>query len=245
MKKSFLIVIAFLLGTVVSLSQSPEPLRVLAFSKTNNFRYGIIPQSLVTLGELGQKNNWEITATEDSLVFSPDVLNTIDVIIFLHTSGNILGDQQQKALEDFVTNGGGLVTLHTGTITENKWPWFVETVGAIFTGHPPVQKGTLVIEDRNHPATAHFPDSLWTTTDEWYTFDRNPREHVHVLMSIDESSYNAGDKHRMGDHPLVWTNTMGQGRVFQTALGHAPALYKHPFFLNHLEGGILWAGKRK
>ncbi|WP_227625771.1 ThuA domain-containing protein [Geofilum rubicundum] len=38
---------------------------------------------------------------------------------------------------------------------------------------------------------------------------------------------------------------MGQGRVFQTALGHEHHLYKHPFFVKHLEGGILWAGKRK
>jgi len=146
--------------------------------------------------------------------------------------------------------GGGLVTLHTGTINENSWPWFVDAVGGIFVGHPPSQEGKLSIEERNHPATKHFSDSTWTTKDEWYSFDRNPREDVRVLISIDESTYDVDDdrwfegaEQRMGDHPLVWCKSLGEGRVFQTALGHEPELYEDPLFLKHLEGEILWSTK--
>ncbi len=253
MKKTLLLFIAWImLSPSATSSQNQEPLKILALSKTEGYHHGVIPQSLVTLGEMGQKNKWEITATEDSMMLMSSILKNIDVVIFLHTTGNILGSPQQKALKDFVTNGGGLVTLHSGTITENDWPWFVEAVGAIFTGHPPTQEGTLIIEDRDHPATSHFPDSMWITTDEWYSFDRNPRKDVNVLISINEDSYDVGDnrwfdgaEQRMGDHPLVWTKTVGQGRVFQTALGHEHALYKDSLFLKHLEGAILWAGKRK
>lgn len=220
----------------------------MAFSKTEGFRHDVIPTSINTLKQMGERHGWQIHATEDSLMIASDILDTTDVVVFLHATGNILGNEQQESLKNFVTNGGGLVTLHTGTIIENDWPWFVDAVGAIFIGHPKTQEGRLIIENRNHPATAHFEDTSWVTTDEWYSFDRNPRNNVDVLISIDETSYDLGDegkaeesKYRMGDHPLVWCKKVERGRVFQTALGHKPELYKDPLFLKHLEGGISWA----
>ncbi|MGM0377467.1 MAG: ThuA domain-containing protein [Bacteroidota bacterium] len=244
----FICITLFAISSVKMTAQEKAPLDILAFSKTEGYRHGAIPQSLVTLGEMAEQNQWHVRATEDSLMISDEVLSNIDVVVFVHTTGNLLGKEQQKALKDFIMKGGGLVTLHSGTITENDWSWFVDAVGGIFVGHPPSQEGKLSIEDRNHPATEHFPDSTWTTTDEWYSFDRNPREDVRVLISIDENSYDVDDdrwfegaEQRMDDHPLVWCQSLGQGRVFQTALGHEPELYEDPLFLKHLKGGILWS----
>ena len=249
MKYISLIITAFcIISSQPMKAQENHSLNMLAISKTEGYRHGAIPQSLVALGAMAEENNWQVGATEDSLMISENVLDTIDVVVFLHTTGNILGNKQQKALQQFVMNGGGLLTLHTGTITENEWPWFVDAVGGIFVGHPPSQQGKLTIEDRNHPATRHFEETTWVTADEWYSFDRNPRENVQVLISIDESSYDVDDnrwfegaEQRMGDHPLVWCKKVGKGRVFQTALGHEPELYANPFFLKHLKGGIQWS----
>lgn len=231
-------------------SKQKETLSILAFSKTEGFRHDVIPTSVNALQKMGERHGWYIQSTEDSLMIARDILDTTDVVVFLHTTGNILGEEQREALKNFVTRGGGLVTLHSGTITENEWPWFVDAVGAIFTGHPPTQEGRLIIENRDHPATAHFEDTSWVTTDEWYSFDRNPRNNADILISIDEKSYEVEDNrwfegaHQgMGDHPLVWCKTVDRGRVFQTALGHEPALYENPLFLKHIEGAIQWAGK--
>lgn len=237
-----------MLSSCNSSSKEKKNLSILVFSKTEGFRHDVIPTSIKALKKMGDHQGWHIQATEDSTMIARNILDTTDVVVFVHTTGNILGQKQRKALMDFVTSGGGLVTLHSGTITENNWPWFVDAVGAIFTGHPPTQEGRLIIENLNHPATSHFKDSTWVTTDEWYSFDRNPRDDVEVLISIDESSYNVDDnrwfegaRQRMGDHPLVWCKETGKGRVFQTALGHRPELYEDPLFLKHLEGGILWS----
>jgi type 1 glutamine amidotransferase len=172
--------------------------------------------------------------------------------MFVHTTKNILDSSQQEALKNYVEAGGGLLALHTGADTEYEWPWYVEAIGASFVGHPPSQEGKLIIEDLSHPATMHFPDSTWIVTDEWYSFDRNPRENVHVLISIDENSYDVDDdrwfegaQQRMGDHPLVWYKEMGKGKVFQTALGHEPELYHNPLFLKHLEGAVQWTARNK
>lgn len=225
-----------------------ETLDLLVFSKTNGYRHEAIPDGLNALNALAKSEGWTIEATEDSTVFTVENLKRFDVVVFLLTAGDVLDENGQKALSDRVEEGGGLVTIHGGTATENNWLWFVDAVGAIFVGHPPVQEGKLMIENFDHPATAFFPDAEWVIEDEWYSFDRNPRADVDVLISIDESSYDVDDNRwfeganqRMGDHPLVWSKSVGKGRVFQSALGHVPELYSDTLFVQHLRGGIWWA----
>lgn len=229
-----------------------ETLDLLVFSKTDGYRHEAIPAGLDALNALAKENKWTIYATEDSTIFTSENLNRFDVVVFLQTAGDILGEAEQKAFSDWVEAGGGLVTIHTGTVTENNWSWFVNAVGAIFVGHPPEQEGKLIIENFDHPATSFFSDSVWVIVDEWYSFDRNPQGDVDVLISIDESSYDVDDngwfegvEQRMGDHPLVWSKTVGKGRVFQTALGHIPEFYQDPLFVQHLQGGIYWASGKE
>ena len=42
-------------------------------------------------------------------------------------------------------------------------------------------------------------------------------------------------------HPVAWYHRYDGGRVFVTALGHTPALYDDPLYLEHLYGGLWWA----
>lgn len=77
-----------------------------------------------------------------------------------------------------------------------------------------------------------------TWFDEWYNFTENPRTScVHVLLSVDETSYDGGT---LGDHhPLVWCHEFEGGRVFHTALGHFDEAYEDEMFLGQLLNGIL------
>ncbi len=97
----------------------------------------------------------------------------------------------------------------------------------------------MLVEDRNHPATAHLPPR-WEWNDEWYDFRDNPRRPgIRVLATIDESGYEGGG---MGpDHPLVWCREVGGGRSFYTSLGHTDEAYGDPAFRDHLLGGLRWA----
>ncbi len=230
----------------------PERMNIVVTTQTESFRHDNIPAAVNAMKNMARENNWQLIHTEDPLFFTMDNLDTLDLIIFLQTTGNIFGDEQKQAIEDFVEQGGGLLAIHTGTVTENDWEWYIQNLGAIFIGHPPVQEGKLIIEDRSHPATAFFPDPIWIIEDEWYSFNRNPRQDVHVLISIDEASYDVdnnewfeGVNQRMGDHPLVWYRHVGQGRMFQTALGHPEELYSDPLFLKHIKGAVLWTAGHK
>jgi type 1 glutamine amidotransferase len=252
MKTIFKTTTLFILFTIFATQTVfSQNMNILVFSKTAGYRHDCIEDATAVLKEIAKKQNWHIDATEDSLVFAPDNLNKYDVVIFLQTTNNILNNKQQEAFENYIESGGALVAIHSGTVTEYDWPWYENAIGAYFTGHPPVQSGKVIIEDRKHPSTEHFPDSVWVIEDEWYSFDRNPRDDVHVLMSIDENSYDVDDNRwfegvdqRMGDHPLVWYKNVGQGRVFQTALGHESELYKNELFKKHLIGVIEWAREK-
>jgi type 1 glutamine amidotransferase len=82
---------------------------------------------------------------------------------------------------------------------------------------------------------------MWTRTDEWYDFRRNPRDVATVLITIDETTYSGGT---MGaDHPMTWLRTYDGGRSFYTALGHTPESYADPAFRTLLANAVEWAAR--
>jgi type 1 glutamine amidotransferase len=116
-------------------------------------------------------------------------------------------------------SGKGFVGIHAASDTEYDWPWYGGLVGAYFREHPTVQAADVVVEDTAHPATLGLPNP-WRRSDEWYAFKANPRRNVHVLLSLDESSYSVGSSTMNGDHPVAWCHEYDGGRAFYTALGH-------------------------
>lgn len=219
----------------------PAP-RLLIFSKTAGFRHESIPAGVSALQTLLAKRGWAADATENSEVFNAQRLTTYHAIVFLNTSGDVLTDPQQDAMECFVKAGGGFVGIHAAADTEPDWDWYGTLVGARFASHPAVQSATIVIDRPHHESTRMLPKT-WRRTDEWYNFDSHPRtrlgESLSVLMSVDESSYTGGS---MGsEHPIAWCHEFEGGRAWYTGCGHTLESYAEPEFLGHVLGGIEWA----
>jgi type 1 glutamine amidotransferase len=87
-------------------------------------------------------------------------------------------------------------------------------------------------------------------TDEWYSFRTNPRTAgANVLLTLDENTYQPvgmmNQDLRMGDHPLAWTNCVGKGRMFYSAIGHMPETYSQPQNVALLEEAIDWAATKQ
>ena len=157
-------------------------------------------------------------ATEDAAAFTPENLGRYRAIVFLNTSGDVLDERQKAAFRAFIEGGGGLAAVHQGVTTLDKWPWYVDLVGGVtFGGHPKVQAATCRCEIRDHPATKSLPES-WSWTDEWYNYKPSPRGRIHVLMTVDEATYQGGTMGK--DHPISWYREPGKGRVWCTGLGH-------------------------
>ena len=215
--------------------------RLLVFSRTGGFRHASIKDGKIALQKLAAEHNFAIDFTEDSTAFTGANLAHYNAVIFLLTTGEILNDSQQAAFEHYIQAGGGYVGIHSASDTEYDWPWYGKLVGAYFDrvhGHSRVVQATVHVVDRTHPSTIMLP-ALWVRTDEWYNFASNPRGSVHVLMTVDESTYKGGV---MGvDHPIAWYHEYDGGRAWYTAMGHTSESYYEPLFLAHLWGGITYA----
>ncbi|RYG30194.1 ThuA domain-containing protein [bacterium] len=218
---------------------NPNPVRVLAYSRTTGFRHDSIPEALQAIKGL---SGVKVEATEDPAAFTLENLKRFDVVAFVNTTGDVLDTNGKRALEGFVKGGGGWIGVHSASDTEYGWPFYNELVGAMFESHPPgVHKAMVTVEDRGHATTSFLPP-MWERTDEWYDFKTNPRTKAHVLATIDEKTYTGGKMGR--DHPVAWCHEVGQGRSWYTAFGHTKESWSEPLVREMVRTGILWAAKR-
>jgi type 1 glutamine amidotransferase len=221
----------------------------LIFSKTAGFRHnGCIPRGRVAIAQAGVRRGFSVDATENAGAFGDKNLAKYDVVIFLCTTDDVLNDAQQAAFERYIRSGGGYAGIHSASGTEYDWAWYGGLVGAYFRDHTGVvdaqfQVAKVDVEDRHTAATRRLP-RRWSHEEEWYNFRTNPRDSVHVLASVDESTYDPrgysepGGSPPMGDHPIAWCHRYDGGRAFYTAVGHKGVYWRDRLLLSHVLGGI-------
>jgi len=206
---------------------------------TAAFRHDSIPTARQVMTGLAAAGAFSINATEDLSLVNPDTLRNYDVVMFALTSGELAFSAAQKgALIDFVSGGHGFIGVHSATDTLYEWPDYGRLVGAYFKEHPWTQQGRVVVENPSHPASGGVTDPL-SITEEFYTFQDNPRSRVDVLLRLDPSSVGAA-----GDYPLAWAHAFGSGRAYYNALGHFPETWRDARFQRMLTGAIAWASGR-
>jgi len=78
-----------------------------------------------------------------------------------------------------------------------------------------------------------------------YTWDNSPRPNVHVLATVDESTYSLDTTTKMNrDHPVIWCNEHVKARNICIFMGHHPELFQNPAFTRIFSNSILWAANR-
>ncbi len=243
MKKLLFFSLAIITLSIIILSAAPHKAkpRVLIFSKTNGFRHSSIPAGIAAIKKLGADNGFDVDATEDSTMFNDNNLKQYAALIFLSPTGKVFGPNEEKALQQYIHNGGGYVGIHAATDCEYTWPWYGELAGAYFKSHPKQQQAKVLVVNKNHPSTSFLPDT-WERFDEWYNF-KNLSTSTTVLMKLDETSYTGGEND--GNHPIAWYHEFEGGRAFYTALGHTDASYSEENYLKHILGGIQYAMGKK
>lgn len=215
---------------------------VLVFSKTSGFRHGSIPAGIAMVEAIGAENGYTVTASEDASLFTEANLAQYSTIVFMNTTGDIFTDDQKAAFRAYIEGGGGYVGSHSAADTEHSWSWYTDTLlaGAEFVHHGDGIPYARVEIEQTDDHTVNHIGSEWFIADEWYFWESNPRDegNVEVLAILDRTSYDSN--YADEDHPVIFKNTVGQGRVFYTALGHVDANFSDPNMVEKIRKAIEW-----
>ena len=217
----------------------PRRKRVLAWADTRNgqAQHDSVGHALATIERLGyDSGTWDTFIRTDSNIISRTPkktdgtpasggpsLSNVDAIFFEGHREVALDATQKEELLQFVREGHGFVAAHVGLTAFESWPEFGELIGARFDGHPISGDAIVINENRDFPASRHFPGTF-TFNDEFYQPKLFSREKIDVLLRLDVKP---GDPrvHPDGDYPLAWAKTYGKGRVFFSSFAHASATW--------------------
>tara|TARA_X000000368_G_C22998912_1_gene698045 strand:- start:2 stop:736 length:735 start_codon:yes stop_codon:yes gene_type:complete len=214
---------------------SQNSFSVLVITETNGWVHDSIDSGLILIKDIADRNNFNVYYSDDSSVITDNNLKDIKTIIFLNTTQEILTDDEQKVMENFIKSGKGFVGVHAAADTEYDWQWYGKLVGAYFRSHPDVMNAKIFTVD--HSITDHL-DYEWEIEDEWYNFDYT-NNNINILLNLDEKSYEGGE--HPDYHPITWFHEYDGGRSFYTGLGHTKEVYLDERFIKLLEKGILYA----
>ena len=129
------------------------------------------------------------------------------VVIYTEHREGELTDDLARTLVNFVRNGGGLLGLHSATVTFTDCPAYMELIGARFTDHSPIMDFAVRITDPDNPVVARCDD--FRITDELY-------------LLADQAEYEPfAVAHYQGvDRVVGYQRDVGKGRVLYLANGH-------------------------
>ena len=171
-----------------------------------------------------------LTANLDDL--KSENISKYNVVLFYGSGGDFSDPRQEAGLQQFVKNGGGMAGVHaTDAFKQSDVYW--RLMGGRFVTHSGGQFW-LRLDDRNHPVIAGMQD--FEISDETYTNQFHPDFKLHSLGHIDRGSE---------QQSMVWAQQYGQGRVFNTTLGHDGAAWTNPNFQRLLARGLYWAAGRE
>lgn len=161
-------------------------------------------------------------------------------------------EQAQSAFVKYIEQGrGGWLGFHHASLLGDfdgypMWPWFSQFLGGIrYVDYiPGFASAEVQVEDSSHPCMRGVPNRFLVRQDEWYTYDRSPRNRVHVLASVNESSYVPDSRVKMGDHPVIWTNERVASRNLYIFMGHSPDLFDNAAYTDLFRNAIFWAARK-
>lgn len=207
-----------------------------------------------------------VATPEHDPTFKPD-FTKYDVII--SNFGNDTAPwplATQKALETFMKNGGGFVSVHAADNSFPKWVEFNKMIGVGGWGGRNQTAGPhlyyndagelvhntdkgkagshgnryeLEITKRaDHPILSGLPDVWMHTKDECYSNMRGPAENMTILATAHCLKEERGN----GLHePALMVINYGKGRIFHTTLGHDDVSVASVGFITTLQRGAEWA----
>jgi hypothetical protein len=227
-----------------------------------------IPYGSAALETLGKKTGaYEPVVSDNLAMFLPENMRRFHAVVLNNSSGPWITPTDadlatelfkkhgadkaaveavlRQSFLDFLTNGGGVVSLHFAIAANAHWPEFKEVLGGKFTGHPWNEEIGVTVEEPDHPLVAAFGGKDFRLADEIYEYGPPyDRAQLRVLLSLDPARSNMGVKwinRKDHDFALAWVKSYGRGRVFNTSFGHRTELFWDPRILQFYLDAVQFA----
>lgn len=178
--------------------------------------------------------------------------------LLINYQGPRWAPETEKAVEDFVRSGKGMLTFHGVTYGEffgqewadnhwvqsrkgdQGWVAYSQMLGMNWApeniGHAPRHVFTVKWVDRDHPVARGLPPTFIANDELYHLITLRPAAHV-LATAYDDPSLGGTGK----DEPIVWTVSYGSGRVVYISLGHDLSAMSQPGFIAALTRGTEWA----
>jgi len=260
------LICCFMLGAAFAAAQAtPDELsfvkdrvRALILTGRNNHDWRATTPFLRKV--LDATSRFDVRVTEEPGSLSAESLRPYDVLI-VNYCGPRWSVATEKAVEDFVRAGKGMVVIHAAdysfgdlpVLTENmgnskvrQKPWMEwrKMVGARWsedepkTGHGARHAYRVTWKTPDHPVARGLETEFLLSDELYHNFRVEPG--IQVLAT----AFDAKEKRGTGkEEPLIWTVNYGKGRVFHTALGHDVDAMQAPGFVASYARGVEWAAR--
>jgi type 1 glutamine amidotransferase len=197
---------------------------------------------------------------ETSSSLTAERLSSCNTLYVFYT-GPRWGETAEKAVEQFVGNGGGMVTLHGVTYgplmgialnasekfeytPDRGWPAWRAMLGAEWKpedlGHGKRGPFTVRVTDRSHPITSALPATFPMDDELYHKLTLYPSAKVLALAFSEKSTGGTGK-----DEPMMWTVNYGKGRTFHSPLGHDLRSMSEPAFQKMFLRALEWTATGK
>ena len=205
-------------------------------------------KGLEWLHEKATQMDFDLIEVNDCSLLGTNTISHSDMIIQLnyppYTWSDIAATEFEQCIDEGTVSWIGF--HHASLLGEfdgyGMWQWFSDFLGGIRFQNYIAEKadGEVIVEDAGHPVMNGVNPRFIIRDDEWYTYNRSPRQNAHVLASVDEQSYSPASSVKMGDHPVIWTNLEKPSRNVYFQIGHSASLFDNPDFIRMFENAICW-----
>ena len=179
-------------------------------------------------------------STDDWNNLNDKFLSQYQVVLFLDTRPEV--HAQRQAFKKYMENGGAWIGFHfaafalTPSSSPQDWDWYHNKFlgSGSYAGNTWRPTSALLrVENKNHPATAHLPETFKSSPNVWYkwTNDLQENHNIKILLSIDSTSFPLGTGPKpyeiwhSGYYPVVWTNK--NFRMVYINMGHNDIDYEY------------------
>ena len=217
---------------------NPARFRILVLAENGGHHIEFTKAARLWLDKLAADSGFAVDYIDNPKNIDSSYLSRYRLFLQLDYAPYGWPDTAAKALQEYIEKGhGGWVGLHHATLIGEfygfpMWTWWYHFMGKIrFKNYiASFANGVVKNEEALHPVMKGLPPHFTIEKEEWYTYDKSPRAAVHVLASVDESSYQPPSNITMGDHPVVWSNETVKARNIYIFMGHSPLLFKNPYY---------------